>query len=132
MPTQYAFTDYAERKALDAVFNDSERTYKVALFTVTPTETTSGTEVSTDNTGYARQTVTFTAATTVGSTTKLSNEAVITFGPATSNWGTVTGAAVFDDQDNMLIYGALEGGPVTVSTGNKVEIAVGALTVTLD
>ncbi len=132
MPTQYALTDYAERKALDAVFNDSERTYKVALFTVTPTETTSGTEVSTDNTGYARQTVTFTAATTVGSTTKLSNEAVITFGPATSNWGTVTGAAVFDDLGNMLVFGSFEGGPVTVSTGNKVEIAVGALTVTLD
>ena len=132
MPTQYAFTDYAERKALDAVFNDSTRTYTVALFTVTPTETTAGTEVSTDSTGYSRQTVSFTAATTTSNVTKVSNDATITFGPARSNWGTVTGAAVFDDQDNMLIYGALEGGPVTVSTGNKVEIAVGALTITLD
>ena len=132
MPTQYALTDYAERKALDAVFNDSERTYEVALFTVTPTETTSGTEVSTDNTGYARQTVTFSSAATVSSTTKVSNDATITFGSARSNWGTVTGAAVFDNLGNMLVFGNFEGGPVTVSTGNKVEIAVGALTITLD
>lgn len=132
MPTQYALTDYAEKKALDAVFNDSTRTYKVALFTVTPTETTSGTEVSTDGTGYSRQTVSFTAATTVSNETKVSNDATITFGPATSSWGTVTGAAVFDDLDNMLVFGSFEGGPVIVSTGNKVEIAVGALTITLD
>ena len=133
MPTQYALTDYAERKALDAVFNDSDRTYTVALFTVTPTETTSGTEVvSTDNTGYERQTVTFSSAATVSSTTKVSNESTITFGPAKSNWGTVTGAAVFDDDGNMLVFGNFESGPVTVSTGNKVEIAAGALTITLD
>lgn len=132
MPTQYALTDYAERKALDAVLNDSARTYTVALFTITPTETTAGTEVSTDNTGYARQTISFTAATTTSNTTKVSNDATITFGPATSSWGTVTGAAVFDDLGNMLVFGNFEGGPVTVSTGNKVEIAVGALTITLD
>jgi len=132
MPTQYALTDYAERKALDAVFNDSARTYTVALFTITPTETTAGTEVSTDNTGYARQTISFTAATTTSNTTKVSNDATITFGPATASWGTVTGAAVFDDLENMLVFGNFEGGPVTVSTGNKVEIAVGALTITLD
>ena len=131
MATQYALTDFAERKALDAVFNDSA-TYTVALFTVTPTETTAGTEVSTDSTGYSRQTVSFTAATTTSSVTKVSNNATITFGPATSNWGTVTGAAVFDDQDNMLIYGNFESGAITVSTGNKVEIAIGALTITLD
>ena len=132
MPTQYALTDFAERKALDAVFNDSARTYTVALFTVTPTETTSGTEVSTDNTGYARQTVTFSSAATVSSTTKVSNASTITFGSARSNWGTVTGAAVFDNLGNMLVFGNFESGPVTVSTGNKVEIAVGALTITLD
>jgi len=132
MPTQYALTDYAERKALDAVFNDSARTYEVALFTVTPTETTSGTEVSTNNTGYERKTVTFSSAATVSSTTKVSNESTITFGAATSNWGTVTGAAVFDDDGNMLVFGNFESGPVTVSTGNKVEIAAGALTITLD
>ena len=132
MATQYALTDFAERKALDAVFNDDARTYKVGLFTTTPTETTSGTEVSTDGTGYSRQTVSFTTATTASNVTKVSNNATITFGPATLSWGTVTGAAVFDDQDNMLIYGNFESGAITVSTGNKVEIAVGALTITLD
>ena len=132
MATQYALTDFAERKALDAVFNDGARTYKVGLFTTTPTETTSGTEVSTDGTGYSRQTVSFTTATTTSHVTKVSNVATITFGPATLSWGTVTGAAVFDDQDNMLIYGNFESGAITVSTGNKVEIAVGALTITLD
>lgn len=132
MPTQYALTDYAERKALDAVFNDSARTYTVGLFITTPTETTSGTEVSTDSTGYSRQTVSFTAATTTSNVTKVSNDATITFGPATSSWGTVTGAAVFDDLGNMLVFGNFEGGAITVSTGNKVEIAVGALTITLD
>ena len=132
MATQYALTDYAERKALDAVFNDSARTYEVGLFITTPTETTSGIEVSTDSTGYSRQTVSFTAATTTSNVTKVSNDATITFGPATSSWGTVTGAAVFDDMGNMLVFGNFEGGPITVSTGNKVEIATGALTVKLD
>jgi len=132
MATQYALTDFAERKALDAVFNDDARTYEVGLFITTPTETTSGTEVSTDGTGYSRKTVSFTTATTISNVTKVSNNATITFGPAESNWGTVTGAAVFDDQDNMLIYGNFEGGAITVSNGNKVEIAVGALTITLD
>ena len=132
MATQYALTDFAERKALDAVFNDDARTYEVGLFITTPTETTSGTEVSTDNTGYSRKTVSFTTATTISNVTKVSNEATITFGPATSNWGTVTGAAVFDDEGNMLIYGNFESGAITVSNGNKVEIAVGALTITLD
>ena len=131
MATQYALTDFAERKALDAVFNDSA-TYTVALFTVTPTETTAGTEVSTNSTGYSRQTVSFTTATTTSHVTKVSNDDTITFGPATSSWGTVTGAAVFDDLGNMLVFGNFESGSVTVSTGNKVEIAVGALTITLD
>jgi len=108
MASQNVFTDYAEKKALDAVFNDAERTYKMALYTVTPTETTSGTEVSTEGTGYSRQTISFGAATGSGTTpSKVTNNIAVTFGPASSNWGTVTGIAIFDDLGNMLVYGTL-------------------------
>jgi len=132
MPSQYVFTDYAEKKALDAVFNDAERTYTMALYTVAPTETTSGTEVSTDSTGYSRQTISFSAATGSGTTpSKVTNDVMVTFGPASSNWGTVTGMAIFDDFGNMLVYGTLEASQ-TVATGNKVEFAVGAVEIGLD
>jgi len=132
MASQNVFTDYAEKKALDAVFNDTERTYKMALYTVTPTETTSGTEVSTNGTGYSRQTISFSAATGSGTTpSKVTNNIMVTFGPASSNWGTVTGIAIFDDLDNMLVYGTLEASQ-TVATGNKVEFAVGAVEIGLD
>jgi len=132
MASQNVFTDYAEKKALDAVFNDTERTYEMALYTVTPTETTSGTEVSTNGTGYSRQTISFSAATGSGTTpSKVTNNIMVTFGPASSNWGTVTGIAIFDDLDNMLVYGTLEASQ-TVATGNKVEFAVGAVEISLD
>jgi len=132
MPSQYVFTDYAEKKALDAVFNDTARTYTMALYTVAPTETTSGTEVSTDSTGYSRQTISFSAATGSGTTpSKVTNDVMVTFGPASSNWGTVTGMAIFDDLGNMLVYGTLEASQI-VATGNKVEFAVGAVEISLD
>jgi len=132
MASQNVFTDYAEKKALDAVFNDPARTYEMALYTVTPTETTSGTEVSTDGTGYSRQTISFSAATGSGTTpSKVTNDIMVTFGPASSNWGTVTGMAIFDDLGNMLVYGTLEASQ-TVATGNKVEFAVGAVEIGLD
>jgi len=158
MPTQYAFTDYAEKKALDAVFNDPDRTYTMALYTVAPTETTSGTEVSTVNTGYSRQPISFGAATGSGTTpskvtndimvtrkpisfgaatgsgttpSKVTNDIMVTFGSASSNWGTVTGIAIFDDLGNMLVYGTLEASQ-TVAYGNKVEFAVGAVEISLD
>jgi len=132
MASQNVFTDYAEKKALDAVFNDAERTYKMALYTVTPTETTSGTEVSTEGTGYSRQTISFGAATGSGITpSKVTNDIMVTFGPASSNWGTVTGMAIFDDLGHMLVYGTLEASQ-TVATGNKVEFAVGAVEISLD
>jgi len=132
MASQNVFTDYAEKKALDAVFNDAERTYTMALYTVAPTETTSGTEVSTYSTGYSRQTISFSAATGSGTTpSKVTNDIMVTFGPASSNWGTVTGIAIFDDFGNMLVYGTLEASQ-TVATGNKVEFAVGAVEISLD
>jgi len=132
MASQNVFTDYAEKKALDAVFNDAAKTYTMALYTVAPTETTSGTEVSTDGTGYSRQIISFGAATGSGTTpSKVTNNVMVTFGPAQTNWGTVTGMAIFDDLGNMLVYGTLEASQ-TVATGNKVEFAVGAVEIGLD
>ena len=131
MASQNVFTDYAEEKALNAVFNDdTARPYKMALYTVTPTETTSGIEV--DGTGYSRQTISFGAVAGSGDTpSKVTNNIVVTFGPATSGWGTVTGIAIFDKLGNMLVYGTLEASQ-TVAIGNKVEFAVGAVEISLD
>lgn len=132
MATTGALTDYAERQALDFLFRDTNKTYYFALFTESPTETSGGTEVSTEGTGYARQTITFSAASTdANGKTTIANSNQITFPEAQSSWGTIYGGAVFDDEGNMLMFGSLES-PQTVNTGNVVQFPVGSITVELD
>lgn len=126
-----AFTDYLENKLLDHSLGTNTFTKPTAvylgLFTAAPGEGGGGTEVS--GGGYARQAVTFAAAS--GGTT--SNSADITFPTATANWGTITHVALFDASTggNMLYYGALTSS-VVINSGQQFVILAGDLDITLD
>ncbi len=87
---------------LNQVFTPPAQVW-VALFTVTPTPSTSGTEVS--GGGYGRQIVTFTSP--AGGQTQ--NTADIFFPIATAPWGTIVAFALFDASGggNMLYFGNL-------------------------
>ena len=104
-------------------------TWYLALFTAAPSDTGGGTEVGA-GVGYARQSITFSAAS--GGATANTN--TLTFGPCTtSNWGTVTHAAIFDASSggNMLWWGALSASR-TVNVGDSLQIAIGDLDLALD
>lgn len=92
-----------------------EATY-VALFTSNPNPDGSGTEVTTSGSAYSRQAITWSA---VGGGNTANNSADITFPAATSNWGTVTYAAIFDavTSGNLLCFAPLTSS-TAVNTGN--------------
>jgi hypothetical protein len=115
-----ALTDIGERLALDASLAG---TLEVALYTVAPTDTGGGTEVTGGS--YARQSITFDPAGTVGGTTTAANDAEILFPVATGNYGTVVAAAVFDGSD-MIWYGNLTTNRA-VNTGDQFRFAIGSI-----
>lgn len=113
------FTDYLEDKVLDHVFGGNAytapATLYVALYTVAPTDTGGGTEVS--GGGYARQTATFNVSGT--NPTEATNAAAIEYPTATADYGTVVACAILDASSggNMLAYATLTSSKV-VSTGD--------------
>lgn len=127
-----AASDYLENKVLDHFLGTASTTAPtnvyVALFTADPTDADSGTEVTTTGTAYARQTATFSAASS-GST---SNSADIEFSQATANYGTVTHFGIYDASTagNLLFHGALTSSK-TIETGDVFKIASGNLTITV-
>jgi hypothetical protein len=124
-----AKTDYLEDALLNHVLRNtaysSPATVYVALYTVAPTDTGGGTEVS--GFGYARQAVTFGAP--VSGT--VSNTGAVTF-PAASGgaWGTIVAMGIFDasTSGNLLYYGNLTT-PKVVGDGDQISFPNGALTV---
>lgn len=130
-----AASNYLENKILDHVLTSTAYTQPsryLALFTADPGEAGSFTnEISTSGTAYARQAVTFAAASSGSSATN----ATVTFPTATANWGTVTHVAVVDGDTegagNVLFYGAVTTSK-TIETGDTFQISSGNLTVSLD
>ncbi len=131
-----SFTDYLENELLDHVFRNAAFTSPsavyAALFTVNPSDAGGGTEVETNGgpgRGYARQAITFGAP----SAGAISNTAAVTFGPnTTTNWGTITGMAIFDaaTTGNMLAWADIADKAVAVN--DSAEFAIGDIDVTLD
>lgn len=125
------FTDYLEAKLLDHVLTNtsfsSPTTVYAGLFTVAPTDSTAGTEVSGGS--YARQAASFSAA--VGGAT--TTDADITFPQATADWGTVVAVGIHDalTSGNLLMYTDLTTSK-TIDTGDILKISTGSLTVALD
>ena len=125
-----AFTDYLENKLLAHTFSNtaytSPGTVYVALYTVAPTDSSVGTEVT--GGGYVRQSASFT--TTASDTT---NASAIEWPTATADYGTVVAVAVLDasSSGNMLAFAALDTNK-TISTGDVFRIPAGDLDITLN
>ena len=126
------FTDYLEDKVLEHVFGgnaySAPGTLHVALYTVAPSDTGGGTEVS--GGGYVRKTSTFNVSGT--NPTTATNAAAIEYPTATANYGTVVAVGIFDasSSGNLLAYANLTSSKV-VSTGDVFRFNAGDLDVTL-
>tara|TARA_R100000700_G_scaffold15917_1_gene22114 strand:+ start:2351 stop:2743 length:393 start_codon:yes stop_codon:yes gene_type:complete len=126
------FSDYLEDKVLDHVFGGNAftapSTLHVALYTVAPSDTGGGTEVS--GGAYARQTGTFTVSGT--NPTTASNTAAIEYPTATADYGTVVAVGVLDASSggNLLAYSTLDSSKV-VSSGDVFRFNAGDLDITL-
>lgn len=128
-------SNYAENKVLEHSVGKSTWTTPscyVALYTVAPTDSTSGTEVSTSGTAYSRQQLLSTdwGSASNGSITTTSD---VTFSTATASWGTVVAAAIVDasTSGNIIWYGTLTSNK-TVDSGDTFKITAGNLTLSLD
>ena len=124
-----SFTNYAENKVLNHIFNGAANAYTppttvyVALFKADPTESGSlANEVSGGS--YARRSVTFGAA----ASRQITQSATITFPQATANWGTITHYGLMDaaTSGNMIAYGQLNPSKQVV-TGNTLSIPSGQI-----
>ncbi|MEK9819504.1 MAG: hypothetical protein VW443_07995, partial [Pseudomonadales bacterium] len=85
----------------------------------------SGTELS--GSGYARQSITFAAA----SSASASTDATVTFPTATGSWGSVSHYGLFDASSagNLLLHGAFASSK-TIASGDVLRVNSGDLTVT--
>lgn len=132
--------NYLELKILDAILGPGftpPATVYFALFSVVPTETTSGTELATATSpGYARLAATnnatnFSAATTNGTTGKGEKAVGVaqTFAANSggSNWVTVVGWALYDASigGNRLLWGEIA--PLAITPGASFVIPAAAV-----
>lgn len=128
-----SFTDSSEAAVLDWFLGPSgpAATTWLALLTGPPTDdgTTTVPEVSTSGTGYAREQIT--SWTGSGSSRASGND--VTFGPATSSWGTITHFGIFDAASggNMVAWGTF-GSSLTVTETQSPRVNAGECVVTLD
>jgi hypothetical protein len=128
-----SFSNYLENATMGYLFNGaalSQPVTWVSLFTTDPTESGSGTEVSTTATGYNRiRSTGWTAA----SSGYIYNSTVVQYSTATGSWGTIQYFAVHDSSTagNMLAYSSLTTSK-TVAVGDSVAFSTGAISIQLD
>lgn len=126
-----SFSDYLEDKLLKHVFTNTSYTSPsslyLALYTVAPSDTGGGTELS--GSGYTREAVTFSVS---GTTTLATNSAAVEFDAATGSWGTIVAVGVFDasTSGNLLAWSELTTSKA-ISTGDILRIPSGELDITL-
>jgi hypothetical protein len=122
-------SDYLENKVLDHILGTTTytkpSTVYLALYTTTPTDSTSGTEVAGGS--YARKVITFGASSSGAATNNTNVD--FTLMPTC----TVTGIAVLDalTSGNILVYGAL-GSSKAVTSGDTLRIASGDLSISIN
>lgn len=125
-----SFTNHLETEILDHVFGGAAytapSTLYVGLFTAAPGEAGGGTECS--GGAYARQSMAFTVS---GNTA--SNTSAVEFPAATSDWGTITHAGIFDASTggNLMAYTSLASSK-TIETYDIFRIPASNLDITLD
>lgn len=127
-----ALSNYAEKLLLDWLMTTGSATrptaWYVALYTAAPSDSGGGTEVS--GSGYARQTVAFSAAATPSGTT--SNTGAVTFTAAGGSWGSISHIGLHDalTGGNLLWHGAMTAAK-TIADGDTLEFAIGNIDLTL-
>ena len=127
-----ALSDHAEALLLDWLMTNGTATrptaWYVALYTAAPSDSGGGTEVS--GSGYARQAVTFAAATSPGGTT--SNTGAVSFTASGGNWGTITHIGIHDalSGGNLLWHGAMTASKI-VNDGDTLEFSIGNIDLTI-
>lgn len=127
-----ALSDYSEKLILDYLMTTGSATrptnWYVALYTAAPSDSGGGTELS--GSGYAREAVTFAAATSGAGTT--SNSGAVVFTADGGDWGSVTHMGIHDasSSGNLLWHGALAAAK-TVLDGDSLEFAAGNIDLTV-
>lgn len=125
-----SFSDFLENELLDHAFRNTAYTppaaVYLALYTVAPTDAGGGTEVT--GGGYARQAITFGAA----SGGAISNTGAVSFTATGANYGDVVAVGIFDASTagNLMAWDAIT--TATVNNGDTINFAIGAIDVTLD
>lgn len=128
-----AASNYLELKVLDHVLGVTAYTAPASrflgLFTANTGLETNAPTAEISGGAYARQAVTFSAASAGAS----NSAATVTFPAATANWGTVTHVAVMDAATggNVLFWGAVTTSKV-IESGDTFQVSAGNLTITLD
>ena len=126
-----ALADYAENLVLDWLMTNGSATrptsWYVALYTAAPNDAGGGTEVT--GAGYARQSVTFGAA----SGGAASNNSVATFTASGGDFGTISHIGIHDavSGGNLIWHGSLAAAR-TVVDGDSISFASGAIDLTID
>lgn len=130
-----SFSDFLENELLDHVFGgaaySAPATLYVGLYTVAPTDSGGGTEVTGGS--YARVSVTANSTNFPASSGgAIANGTTITFPTATANWGTVVAFGIFDaaSAGNLLAWADLAANKA-VDDGDTASFAVGDLDITL-
>jgi len=124
-------SNYAETAVVDWLLGGATPTRPsaryLALHTADPGETGATSEVS--GNGYARQAVTFNAASSGAAT----NSSTHTFTASGGNWGTITYFSIWDasTSGNELYSGALTTSR-TINNGESLTVAAAAITVSED
>ncbi len=124
-----SFTDYLEDRLLNHIFRNTASTAPatvyLALFTVTPSDTGGGTEVT--GGGYARQAITFGAS----SGGAIANTGAVAFTASGANYGTVVAVAIMDalTVGNMLAWDGITS--AVVNDGDTINFPIGDIDVTL-
>ena len=124
-----AMSDFLELEVLDHVLGTGSytmpTTVRIGLSTGSFGDDNSGTELS--GSGYARQAITFAAASSGSAATN----ATVTFPTATGSWGSVGFWGILDAaiSGKLLIHGAFASAK-TIGTGDVFRINSGDLTVT--
>jgi hypothetical protein len=126
-------TNFGEDLVLDFLFTATTATrptaWYVSLYTVAPTESTGGTEVTGGS--YARVSTSFTVSGTAP--TEASNTAAVEFAECTATWGTVVAAGIMTASTggNLIAFANLTTSKA-IDTGDVLRFNAGALDVTLD
>jgi hypothetical protein len=125
-----SLTNAFETETLEWLFTTTGVTrptaWYVGLYTVAPTDSGGGTEVS--GFDYARVSVTLSVT---GDTA--TNGSALEWATATGTWGTVVAVGIFDaaSAGNLIAYGNLTTSK-TITTGDVFRISTGNLDITLD